>query len=334
MKYLSLPSITLFIAMVLLPIAPGTAKDMNNAPENQPSSASVTQASSPARHSQPLYKRWYVRVPILLLLAYLAWLFLLYLYQDRMLFPIGFIPPPDQNPDVSGGEVLHIPLHGGGQVEGWYFPLSDASTRNPAPLAVYFHGNAELIDHNLGIVAAYHRLGLSVFLQEYRGYGRSAGKPSQKAILADAIRFRDLLAKRPEVDDARIIYHGRSLGGAVAAALAREQTPAALILDATFTSLRSMAKKYGAPGVFLRNPFRTDAALATLTIPIIIFHGARDRVVPVSHGRALARIAPHAEFYEYPCGHNDFPGAENYDDHWNKIARFLVAAGIIKRETR
>ena len=275
----------------------------------------------------PLFKRWYIRLPVLGLLAYCAWVAVLLVAQNRMLFPITWIPAPEAEPDVKDGEVIRLPLKSGGEVEAWYFPVAGTGRR---PLCVYFHGNGELIDDNRHIVTGYHRLGISVLMPEYRGYGRCAGKPSQKSIVADGVRFRDLMAERPKVDLERVIYHGRSLGGGVAAAVAVERAPAALVLDCTFLSVRSMASAYGAPGFLVRNPFRTDKALGVLNVPTIIFHGTQDRIIPVKHGRGLARIARHAEFYEYPCGHNDFPGTEQYYDHWRKIERFLRAAEILQ----
>lgn len=323
--------IAAIIILVIHSLTCGANPNMSNTADNQAASSTKTGHTQAAGQTQPtphspLIKKWRIRIPILILIAWCAWLAVLFLLQDRMLFPISWIQAPDPNPDLNGGELLRLPLKSGGEVEAWYFP---APGNRPRPLCIYFHGNGELIDDNRHIVTGYHRLGISVLMPEYRGYGRSAGKPSQKAILADAARFHNLITRRPEVDPARLIYHGRSLGGGVAAALTLEHPPAALVFDCTFFSVQSMAAKYGAPGFLVRNPFRTDKALAGLTLPIIIFHGTNDHIIPARHSRDLARIARHAELYEYPCGHNDFPGIDNYYDHWNKIQRFLKAAKIL-----
>ena len=87
-----------------------------------------------------------------------------------------------------------------------------------------------------------------VLLPEYRGYGRSAGSPSQRAITEDLIAFYDLLARRPEVDAQRVVFHGRSLGGGAVCDLARHRKPAAVILMSTFTSMKRMAPRYLVPG--------------------------------------------------------------------------------------
>lgn len=109
--------------------------------------------------------------------------------------------------------------------------------------------------------------------------------------MADAVRFRDWLTAQPEVDG-RIIYHGLSLSGGVAAALATERPPAPLILECTFTSMEAMAHRHLLPGFLCRHPFRTDRVIAQLNCPILIMHGRRDNTIPVTHGHRLHDLAP------------------------------------------
>ena len=199
----------------------------------------------------------------------------------------------------------------------------------PAPLVVFFHGNAELIDYQSTIVEGYRRLGCSVLLPEYRGYGRSAGKPSEQAIVADAVRFYDEITRRPDVDPSRIVFHGRSLGGGPAAALAARRSAKALVLESTFTSVADMASAYLAPSFLVKNKFHTDRVLPTLEIPVLIFHGTRDDIIPVAHGRRLRDLATHGTYVEYDCKHNDFPGDENEDAYWEQVAAFLRGAGVL-----
>ena len=214
-------------------------------------------------------------------------------------------------------------------MEAWFFPAKPDPSGKPAPVVIYFHGNAELIDQQERIVEGYSKLGLSVFLPEYRGYGRSAGKPSEKEIGADMIRFYDRLIQRGDVDPSRIVFHGRSVGGGVAADLAVRRAPAALILESTFSSIASMALKFGAPPFLLKHPFRTDRVVEALDVPILIFHGTRDTVVPVSHGRRLHKLARGSTYVEYNSDHNDFPGDGNDEAYWREIQAFLVRPGIL-----
>jgi fermentation-respiration switch protein FrsA (DUF1100 family) len=172
-------------------------------------------------------------------------------------------------------------------------------------------------------------MGVSVFLPEYRGYGHSAGKPSEAEIADDMVRFYDLLIRCADVDPSRVVFHGRSVGGGVAADLATRRVPAALILESTFASIARMAIKFGAPPFLLRHPFHTDRAVEALDAPTLIFHGTRDTVVPVSHGRLLHKLARRATYIEYNSDHNDFPGEGNEEAYWREIQAFLGRAGVV-----
>jgi len=132
-----------------------------------------------------------------------------------------------------------------GPVEGWLLQGLGVAAEKPGPAVLIAHGNRELIDFYLDRARAYRRMGFTVLLAEYRGYGRSAGAPSRQRIAADFERFFDRLASLPFVDAKRIVFHGRSLGGAVLSELSRQRPPAALIVESTFTSIKAMA--HGAP---------------------------------------------------------------------------------------
>jgi fermentation-respiration switch protein FrsA (DUF1100 family) len=94
-----------------------------------------------------------------------------------------------------------------------------------------------------------------------------------------------------------------------------------------------MAHKYGAPSFLAKHPFRTDRVLEKLDVPVLIFHGTRDSIIPVSHGRNLSEIALSRTYVEYDCGHNDFPGRDNEDAYWSEIADFLKRTRIIEDST-
>lgn len=257
-----------------------------------------------------------------------VWWGLLYVFQDWLMFPRHVISEPLAGPPSKDIEVVEIMLEEGGRVEAWYAPPPGDAAGRAGPAVVFFHGNAELIDFQSRIMQGYHRLGVAVLLVEYRGYGRSSGEPSQEAIRADAQRFYDQLVGRPEIDPKRVIFHGRSLGGGLAADLATVRLPAALVLESTFQSVPAMTKGMAAPGFLIKNPLRTDQVLRDNQIPVLIFHGSRDEVIPPSHGRALRDLAAHAVYTEFPCGHNDFPGHGNEDDYWDTISQFLRDHGV------
>lgn len=260
-----------------------------------------------------------------LLLMYTVWCLLLWLLQERLLFPRQALPAASAGPKDPRIQVWRRAVPGG-DVECWYVPNPDASADKPTPAVVYFHGNGMLIDHQGEAVDLYRRLGYAVLLPEYRGYGRSRGKPTQKAIVADAVDFVDRLRAMPEVDRARIIYHGRSVGGGPAAALAAARPPAALVLESTFTSVAHMARRYLAPPFLIRNPFRTIDVVREAGYPLLILHGTLDKVVPVAEGRLLHAAAPGAAYVEFTAGHNDLPHEDEQEKYETTFRAFLARA--------
>lgn len=206
-----------------------------------------------------------------------------------------------------------------GDVEAWLFQGSGVDAAHPGPAVLMAHGNRELIDFYLNRAQAYQRMGFTVLLSEYRGYGRSAGTPGRQRIADDFRRFHDLLVSLPTVDARRTVFHGRSLGGSVLSELSRERPPAAIIVESTFTSIKAMA--HGAPDILLVDAYDTLSALAAYPGPILIIHGTGDKVVPVAHARELKARLPNAELILYDCGHSD--GPPDWDAYWKDVMKFL-----------
>ncbi|MCB9852511.1 MAG: alpha/beta hydrolase [Phycisphaerales bacterium] len=252
--------------------------------------------------------------------------------QERILFPTHVLPPPAARPQIHETVEWTRERTLGGHGVAWYIPTPEASRENRRPCVVFFHGNAEIIDHQTDLVLAYREMGCSTLLVEYPGYGRSQGFPGQQSILDDADFFYEKLVEQPDVDATCIVFHGRSVGGAVAAQLANRHEPAALILQSTFTSVPDIAKQFLLPAFLVRHPFHTDKVLPNLECPILIFHGTQDRIVPVSHGHKLRDLAAKSRlirYVEFDCDHNDFPGAANNGDDWLNIERLLEDVGVL-----
>jgi hypothetical protein len=180
---------------------------------------------------------------------------------------------------------------------------------------LHCHGNggniADRVPHARLLAAA----GFDVLLFDYGGYGRSRGRPGERATYADAHAARDALVAHDGVDPARVLYLGESLGAAIALNLAVAQPPAGLILQSPFTSVRDIARVHYP---FVPRPLVPDAypslrLITGLRAPLLILHGARDSVVPLMHGEELFHAAPEPKRIEvWPdAGHNDMLG-----DRW------------------
>ena len=250
----------------------------------------------------------------------------LFLLQRQMMFPRYLLGPGAGV--VPEGVVSEWVELSDGRVETWFLPPPRSKT--PAPAAIVAHGNGELIDELPAEFAPLQHLGFGVLMVEYPGYGRSAGVPSQKRIAEVFARAYDRLADRPEIDPERIVFFGRSLGGGAVCDLTRHRSARALILVSTFTSARSFARRYLAPGFLVRDPFDNADALKRFPGPVLVAHGRKDEVVAFSHGEALAGAAPRARFLPLDCGHNDCP--QDPYRFWNEIERFFQETGVLNVE--
>ena len=231
----------------------------------------------------------------------------MFLLQRQFIYPRHIVPvPPAQNLASLGIEAGWIETDFG-RVESWYLKSPGADAARPAPAFIFAHGNGELIDYwpdELRQVAA---LGAGLLLVEYPGYGRSEGAPTQERILEVFTRAYDRLARRPEVDPGRIVLIGRSMGGGAVCDLALKRPSAALVLLSTFTSLRTYAVRYLAPGFLIRDPFDNLAAVRQYPGPVLVVHGREDTVAPFAHGQALSAAARRGRLIAYDAGHNDCP---------------------------
>ncbi len=246
--------------------------------------------------------------------------------QRALLFPRVGLPQDEQALLVAGAERLTVDVPRG-EVEAYFLPGDGVSAARPGPAVVFAHGNGELVDYWPRALERYRRLGVSVLLPEYRGYGRSAGAPSEQGITDDFVRFYDQLVARDEVDASRIVFHGRSLGGGAVCALARRRPPAAFILMSTFTSVEAIARSWRLPGFLVRDKFRNDEVIAASGVPVLIAHGTRDRVIPFKHAGHLARASGNARVISFDAGHNDCP--TDWNRMFDAIEEHLHAARIL-----
>lgn len=260
-------------------------------------------------------------------LAYVAFCAMVVWNKESILYPspgreraAGGTPP-------EGVEIWWRELpDGGGRVEAWWRPAEGAAPGSPAPAVMYFHGNGELIDDQWPLVELWHRLGVSVLLCEHVGYGRSAGRPALEADIANVAAWYDVLVARPEVRSDAILAHGFSLGASFAAQLAARRPVAGLVLESTFSSLPSMARRLRVWLYFGGERMDTAAVLRGLDarVPVLITHGRLDLVIPVEEGRRLAAARPAARYVEGDYPH--IPWAQDEPDQ--VLLRKLLDAAL------
>lgn len=199
-------------------------------------------------------------------------------------------------------------------LHGWIVPA-----KSPEALLLFCHGNAGNISHRLDNIARLNRIGISVFIFDYRGYGRSEGRISEKGLYLDSDAAYCLAAKRAKLQKLKLVVFGRSLGGIAAVHIASASPCAGVILESTFTHLGAMARThFPVPFVESLLDQRLNAIdkIGRIKAPLLFFHGDMDEVVPYRYGRELFLAAPEPkEFVTIPGGgHNDtyFVGGEYY----------------------
>ena len=192
---------------------------------------------------------------------------------------------------------------------------------NPASKQVllWFHGNAENIGDGLDHLRALAKIGVNILAVDYRGYGKSEGKPDEAGVYQDADAAYDYLIKQRHFRAEDIIIYGHSLGGAVAVNLASRRPCGGLIVQSSFTNARAMARRMFAIPLIayvVKSRFDSLQKIREVHAPILIVHGTRDEVVPFRMGQQLFAAAPEPKRF-YPiegAGHNNLMevGGERY----------------------
>jgi pimeloyl-ACP methyl ester carboxylesterase len=243
--------------------------------------------------------------------------------QRWLLFP-SYLCPAGAAPRMRDGDVEQLGIETDeGRTEAFFLRARGNEKR---PAVIFAHGNAELAEHWISVFDQVRARGVHVLLPEYRGYGRSTGSPSERSIREDFVRFHDRLVADPAIDEERVIYVGRSLGGGAVGVLARERRPAALVFMNTFTSVTDIAGRYWVPRALVRDRFETLSAVCSLGVPTLVIHGTRDGVVPFSHGRRLAEACG-GQLVQLDAGHNDcFPDHASMVD---LLMGFFAEAGLL-----
>lgn len=222
-------------------------------------------------------------------LIYIVVLLLAYALQDRLIyFPTRSL---DATPRVIGlaYEDVWLTTEDGVRLHGWYVPLANARAT-----VLHFHGNGGNISHRIERIAIFRELGLEVFLFDYRGYGRSNGRPSEYGMYRDARAAWDYLVRTRGLPSARVVLHGESLGGGVASWLAAQETPGALIIESSFTSavdVGAEAYRWLPVRRLARHVYPTEKHLTHNRAPVLIVHSEQDEIIPYRHAQRLYAVA-------------------------------------------
>lgn len=229
--------------------------------------------------------------------------------ETRMLYyPVRGI---ESSPARLGWRFEDIELEAtdGVRLHSWYIP-ADPDTVRAGPLltVLFLHGNAGNVSHRMEKLAILRGLGADVLILDYRGYGRSDGRPDESGTYRDARAAYEHLVGRRGLDPRTIVLLGESLGSAVASHLASEVGVGGVVLEEAFTSVPDVARD-----MFpllpvrwvIRNRYDTLGRIARIRAPILILHSRDDEYFPFRHAERLAAAARGATVVELRGGHND-----------------------------
>ena len=190
------------------------------------------------------------------------------------------------------------------RLHGWYVPAT-----NPRGALLFFHGNAGNISHRLDSIKTFHELDLDILIIDYRGYGQSTGKTSEQGTYLDAQAAWDYLVDTRGIPADRIIIFGRSLGGAIGTWLGVQNTPAAVIIESSFSSGVDIARRlYPFLPIHLLTRLQYPVAdyASQLNCPVLVVHSRHDEIIPFSMGQAIyAAVKQEKKFLELRGDHNN-----------------------------
>lgn len=239
--------------------------------------------------------------------------------EDLLLFYPSKHPEGNWKPENLEFEDVWITTPDKVKIHAWYCPA-----KKPRAIVLFAHGNAGNLSDRAELVSYFqNKLNITTLIFDYRGYGRSEGTPSTKGALVDARAAADYLAKREKVKAEKLVFLGRSLGGAILVQLAGDLQPRGLIIESSFSSLKAVAKRHypKLAWVVSRNKLDSKTAIGKYDGSLLQSHGDWDQVVPIALGRELYEAANQPKQFVTIAngGHNDAPPKSYYET----LASFL-----------
>ncbi len=243
------------------------------------------------------------RIAALLLVIFIGLYIVFYFVQADLIFSSSDHIARD--PSAIGFEFEDVAIQVDGETTfGWYVPLKDSRGT-----ILYSHGNDSNISDYLGPIRMFRSMGFSMLIYDYGGFGKSTGRPSEDRCYADALAMWEYLLEEQATPAESIVLYGPSFGGGPTCELATRVTPAAVILENTFSSMADAAfKDYPwFPGsLFLRHRFENMDKVGDIAVPILVIHSRGDELYPFAHGQLLfERANEPKKFLEVLGGHGE-----------------------------
>lgn len=253
-------------------------------------------------------KKSSVRILFAALIAYIIFMSFLSFNQRKLIYhPVTDRPAPSHY-GLSDVDVITVETQDNLSLKGWY---KSAKSEN-APVMVVFHGNAGHIGFRSHLMKLYTEAGMGVLLAEYRGYGGNPGDPSEQGLYMDAQAYLDHLVNKMNIAEQSIVLYGESLGTGVAVEAATKYNIAALVLEAPYDSMVSLAQTHYSyiPFIekFMIDHYNSIDIISSVDAPVLFLVAGEDRIIPNSSSKALFEKAKQPKVWHgFPqAGHNNF----------------------------
>jgi len=253
----------------------------------------------------------FVRLFILLVLCGGISLAAAMFFSDHLIFQPprhGLVPAPD---------MIVIPITGKINITSQYLPSSSGSGYT----LLYSHGNAEDLTDLRPLLQEYVKHGFNIIAYDYEGYGASGGVAREKNCYRDIEAVYDYITVERKIDPAKIIIYGRSVGSGPACYLAEKRPAAALVLESPFMSA---FRVISGPLPLPFDKFKNLNRIPAIRMPLLVFHGCKDEVIPFQHGQRIYVTANKPKkMVEVPsAGHNDLIEVAG-NTYWLELERFV-----------
>lgn len=227
-------------------------------------------------------------------------------------------------------ENIHFKSADNTPLHGWFIPAKGKTPQTAKGTVVFSHGNAGSISYHLGFCAWLAEADFNVIIYDYRGFGKSGGSVDRRGMIDDVKAAFAYARKRPDIDTSRLVSYGHSLGGAQSITALGESPVKglrAIVIDGAFASYQAMARLIGGQlgASLVTDELSPKDFVKKLTpTPLLVVHGTRDEVVPISQGRQLYENAAEPKtLFEVKTGRHGTALSDNNGAYRKKMIAWL-----------
>ena len=264
---------------------------------------------------------------MILAFSYACVVVAIYIFQRKMLYLPTQTPDYQKRLSIESLNITRVTTEDKLRLIAWHLNGDPGM-----PTILYFHGNSGTLFDRADKYRLLNQQGFGVIALSYRGFSGNPGAPSEQGLYKDG-RAAIAYAKAQGIEENALILYGESLGSGVAVQMATEMKPAAIILEAPYTSVRGRAEElypYLPVKYMIKDHFDNMEKIGNVTAPVLILHGEKDETIPAQHGQLLLATAnePKKGIFYPNVGHVDF----DMEELTREVKKFVQEQGVVQSE--